>query len=368
MYIPPEPVISPLVFYKETRGGSITSPYLSYSPIFCSEGRSALYLILKRSKLSIGDTVLLPAYLCDSIVNVVKKLGLNLRFYRVLENLEVDFDDLEAVAEKAKVLLIIHYFGFPQNMEEILRFCKEKEILLIEDCAHALYSRWKGKYLGTFGDYGFFSLRKSLPSLDGGMFFISDKRISLDESGSDCSQKEHSQPFSIFSLLIKYGEFGVGFTPRTFFRRFKSIRKGFIEYDATRKTNSLRGISKTSLSLLKITSEEKIVEKRRKNYFFLQEHLQGFNNIKFLYPSLSEGVCPLCFPILTDNRDKIRINLLKKGINLRAFWDILPQEISSSDYSTSYQVAEKILLLPVHQSLDKRHLDYIEYSLKKVAY
>jgi dTDP-4-amino-4,6-dideoxygalactose transaminase len=300
-------------------------------------------------------------------VNVVKKLGLNLKFYRVLENLEIDFDDLEAVAGKAKVLLIIHYFGFPQNMEEILRFCKDREILLIEDCAQALYSRWKGKYLGTFGDYGFFSVRKSLPSPDGGMFFISDKRISLDESGFDYYQKKHSQLFSLFSLLIKYTEFRVGFTPRTFLRRFIGLRKRLLEYDATREVNSVQAISKTSLNLFEITSEEDIVEKRRKNYSYLQEHLQEINNIKFFYLSLPEGVCPLCFPILTDNRDKIRNDLLKQGISVRAFWDILPEEISASDYPISHQVSEKILLLPIHQSLEEEHLDHILCSLGKEA-
>lgn len=291
-----------------------------------------------------------------------------MKFYRILENLEIDFNHLKAIAAKAKLLLIIHYFGFPQRMGEIISFCKERDILLIEDCAHALFSRLEGKYLGTFGDYGFFSLRKSLPLLDGGMVLMSDESIrpTLDNFGY--IPHNNIQILSFFPLFFKYLEFKAGVTPRTFFRRFSLLRKELIEYDAKRKFKSENRILSFTFKFLKGIEENKIVVKRRKNYSYLSENIRGLGNIKPLYPLLPEGVCPLCFPVLIDDRDEVRKSLLKRGINLRAFWDILPEEVKASDYSISHHVAQKILLLPVHQSLDENHLDHILCSLRKEFY
>ncbi len=366
MYIPSEPVISPRDFLKESRGHSFILSYHSYNPIFCPNGRSALYLALKLSKLSAGDTALLPSYLCPSIVNVFKRFRLNLKFYRVFENLEIDFNNLMAMTAKAKVMLIIHYFGLPQPIEKIIRFCKEKKILLIEDCAQALFSKSGERYLGTFGDYGFFSLRKSLALPDGGMLIVSDRIVKPNLTDSYTQDNGDAHFFNIFSLLIKYMEVKLGITPRTFIKRSVNIRKRYIEHDSRRKIDIKNGISRLSSKLLGRTEENEIVEKRRNNYIYLYENLKGFTNLKIYYPFLPDGSCPLCFPVLTSNRDRIRIELLKRGIDLRAFWDILPDEISALDCPVSHKVAEEILLLPVHQNLQKKHLDYILFSLREV--
>lgn len=66
------------------------------------------------------------------------------------------------VSERTKALFVYHQYGFPQNMDAILEFARAKNLLVIEDCAHAAFSSYKGKRLGTFGDFSVYSFSKWL--------------------------------------------------------------------------------------------------------------------------------------------------------------------------------------------------------------
>src|SRR5204862_512234 len=68
-----------------------------------------------------------------------------------------------------RVLYVIHYLGWPQPILELRELCKERGIVLIEDCALSLLSQFNGRPLGTFGDYSVFCLYKTLPVPNGGM-------------------------------------------------------------------------------------------------------------------------------------------------------------------------------------------------------
>ena len=94
--------------------------------------------------------------------------------------------------------------------------------------------------------------------------------------------------------------------------------------------------------------------------------LTNKTGLKVLYPELYEGVCPVGFPILVEKRDEVRKRLLRKKINLRTYWDILPGNISHSEYPFAYEISKKILILPVHQSLEEKHLNYTAQNLLSV--
>ncbi len=65
-------------------------------------------------------------------------------------------------SEKTKAIFVYHQYGFPQNMDAILEFARSKNLLVIEDCAYALFSSYKGKRLGSFGDFSIYSFSKWL--------------------------------------------------------------------------------------------------------------------------------------------------------------------------------------------------------------
>jgi len=63
-------------------------------------------------------------------------------------------------SERTKAIMVYHQYGFPQDMDKILDFARDKKLIIIEDCAHAIDSSYKGKPLGTFGDFTIYSFSK----------------------------------------------------------------------------------------------------------------------------------------------------------------------------------------------------------------
>src|SRR5205823_6634957 len=84
--------------------------------------------------------------------------------------LTLDLQDLSAkLRARPGPVLAIHYFGFGQpDIEPLAGLCRRAGVALIEDCAHALFSRHTGRELGEFAPLAVFSLRKTLPLLEGG--------------------------------------------------------------------------------------------------------------------------------------------------------------------------------------------------------
>jgi len=63
-------------------------------------------------------------------------------------------------SNRSRAIMVYHQYGFPQKMDEIMEFARKKDLVVIEDCAHALASSYKGKPLGSFGDFSIYSFSK----------------------------------------------------------------------------------------------------------------------------------------------------------------------------------------------------------------
>ena len=94
------------------------------------------------------------------------------------ETLSTDVNDvLNKITRKTKAILVLHYGGHPMDLKPLTKVCREKQITLIEDCAHAAGSYYYGRHVGGFGDLGCFSFAaiKNITTGDGGMVVTNDK-------------------------------------------------------------------------------------------------------------------------------------------------------------------------------------------------
>jgi perosamine synthetase len=146
-----------------------------------NSGRSALMAILNALNLKEEDEVLIQAFTCNALVNPIIWLKLKPVFVDCeRETLNLDIEDLKRkIGPKSKVLIIQHTFGLPSNLKEILEICKEKNLILIEDCAHSLGASFQGRKIGTFSKAAFFSFGrdKIISSVFGGMAITDDEII-----------------------------------------------------------------------------------------------------------------------------------------------------------------------------------------------
>ena len=136
-------------------------------------GRGALVAILKAFNLGRNDDVLLQAYTCVAVPNCIKFVGANPVYVDIdKRTFNMSIDDLEKrITPKSKAIIIQHTFGNPANIRDILAFARANNLIVIEDCAHALGTKCDNKLVGSFGDAAFFSFGrdKVISSVFGGI-------------------------------------------------------------------------------------------------------------------------------------------------------------------------------------------------------
>ncbi len=149
----------------------------------CGNGTDALWLALKSLQLQKGDTVAIPAFSYIAAAEVAAILELNVFFYDInLQTFNIDESILPILEDnpKIKALIIVHLFGQSGNIASVAEYCKQKNIILIEDNAQSLgaIENTTQKYLGTIGDIGTTSFFPTKPLGcfgDGGALFCQNE-------------------------------------------------------------------------------------------------------------------------------------------------------------------------------------------------
>ncbi|HOO50938.1 MAG TPA: DegT/DnrJ/EryC1/StrS family aminotransferase, partial [Alphaproteobacteria bacterium] len=172
---------SPFDYICQSGSQSLRFPFNAQRGFYFFSARYALAGGIQALGIKAGDNVLLPSYSCGVEIDPFIYYGIHPRFYRIGYDLKADLDDLrQRLTSRVKAVLVTHFLGFPQPIEDIRRICEEKKVFLIEDCAHALLSCHETRTLGTFGDIAIFSLLKTLPVPNGGLLVINNENVSFD--------------------------------------------------------------------------------------------------------------------------------------------------------------------------------------------
>lgn len=138
-----------------------------------SSGTSSLHSTIVSLNLKKGDEVLVPAFTFMADASVVIQEGATPVFVDISED---DFnldpkDVLKKITKHAKALIVVHLYGQPAKMDELTKIARKNNLILIEDCAQAVGAKYKGKFVGSFGDISCFSFyqAKNLTCGEGGM-------------------------------------------------------------------------------------------------------------------------------------------------------------------------------------------------------
>jgi len=147
----------------------------------CSSGGYALHVALRACGLKVGDKVLANAYTLAPVPGAIHNAGGVPVFVEIDENWHVDIDDLaeKAASSGARYLMLSHMRGHIADMDAVCAICDEHDIILVEDCAHTMGAKWKGKRSGNFGRVAAFSAQtyKHINSGEGGLLTTNDPLI-----------------------------------------------------------------------------------------------------------------------------------------------------------------------------------------------
>jgi dTDP-4-amino-4,6-dideoxygalactose transaminase len=162
-----------------------------------TSGSSALDMAAILCDIKPGDEVILPSYTFSSTANAFVLAGAKLVFVDIRpDTMNIDEKKIEAaITKNTKVICVVHYAGVACEMDLIMKIAKAHNLKVVEDAAQAVMSSYKGRALGTIGDFGCFSFHetKNYSMGEGGAIIINDenaieKAEILREKGTNRSQ------------------------------------------------------------------------------------------------------------------------------------------------------------------------------------
>ena len=124
-----------------------------------TSGSTALDMAALLCELKPGDEVILPSFTFSSTANSFVLAGAKLVFVDVRpDTMNIDEKKIEAaITERTRVIVPVHYAGVACEMDTIMDIAKRYNLMVVEDAAQGVMSSYKGKALGTIGDFGCFS-------------------------------------------------------------------------------------------------------------------------------------------------------------------------------------------------------------------
>src|SRR5215510_7858692 len=151
------------------------------SAITAAYGRMAFYYILKALDLPAGSEIIFPSLTFWVVPELARVAGFSVVFADVdPKTFDMDPDSVErAITDKTRAIVPTHLYGLPCDMDRILAIAARHNLIVLEDCAHALGATFKGKPVGTFGSGALFSFQtlKPLNCYGGGAALMQDRAL-----------------------------------------------------------------------------------------------------------------------------------------------------------------------------------------------
>ena len=321
-----------------------------------SSATAALHISLLALGIKEGDEVIIPALTFVADINVVRMVGATpvLADCTSLDDWNMSAKTIEKqITDKTKAVIILHFAGYPCQMDEIVALCKEKNIYLIEDVAHAPEATYKGQKCGTFGEYGCFS-------------FFTNKNLSVGEGGMISSKsKELNQQAQYYRSH--------GMTSLTLDRhKGRAITYDIAQSGLNYRIDEIR-------SALGLVQLDKLHEANLKRKVLVERYIENLKDtpnitVPFLKLQNIESVYHI-FPILlNENIDRVAfIGKLKErgiqsSIHYPAFKDFTAfKDIGLNEAPIAEDIASRELTLPLYPTMSFDEVDFVCDGLKKIT-
>ena len=166
----------------------------AHKVLLTTSGTTALDMASLLCELQPGDEVILPSFTFSSTANAFVNYGAKLVFVDIRpDTMNIDETKIEAaITSRTKAIAVMHYAGVACEMDTIMAIARKHGLLVIEDAAQAVMSSYKGKALGTIGDFGCYSFHetKNYSMGEGGAILINtpeyvERAEILREKGTD---------------------------------------------------------------------------------------------------------------------------------------------------------------------------------------
>lgn len=356
-----------------------------------SSGRAAQYLALKSLNLDAESEIIVPAYTFYIVPIIVKLAGLTPVFVDAKpDTYNLDPVEIERkITLKTRCIIATHIAGQPCDIDKILQIAKEHNLYVIEDCAEACGSEYKGRKVGSFGDISYYSFHvsKNLTCLGGGMVTANDEKIfnRILELASEEPLKSRfglfrnvfyafvtylfTRPiiftFSAYPLIVLSHLIDVDWIDRMF-KEDISSSFAISQKRITRMTNLQASVGIEQLHRL-----EEMNSQRIRNAMILHDTLKDCKNVSMqkILPGIKNTY--LYFYAQVPNRKKVckrlamcRIDSKEDGLCVCPKLDIFKE--TKDNYPVTEQLVSSNIVLPNFPSLKEKHMRKIACKIRDI--
>lgn len=324
------------------------------SSLAVSSCTAALHISLLANNIGPGDEVIISGLSFVASLNVVSLVGATpvLADSKSLEDWNVSPQDIKAkITQKTKAIIIVHFAGYPCDMDEICQIVQENNLILIEDVAHAIGAEYKSRKCGTFGDVACFS-------------FFSNKNLSVGEGGMIVTK--NIELYEKIKLLRCHG-----MSSRTIDRhRGKSLSYDVVMPGLNYRIDEIR-------SALGIEQLKKLDESNESRRQIVEKYLDKLSGLEGLIIPWNE---PLedrtssyhIFPVLLPeniDRQVVMEGLKEKGIQTSIHYPSYQQfsyyrDKLFGDIRIANEISQRVLTLPLYPGMIQEEVSFVCENLK----
>ena len=300
-----------------------------------------------------GDEVILPSFTFSSSANAIILAGGKPVFADIeIATYNIDPKSIsKLVSKKTKAIMVVHYAGMACNMDIILKIAKKNSLHIIEDAAHAVGAKYKGKHLGTVGDIGCYSFHgtKNIASGEGGAFLTDNIKL-------------HNKA----EIIREKG------TNRSSFMRGERNMYSWVDKGSSLILSDILA----AIALEQIKKIEQITKLRNDVANYYLKKLQPLKK-KIILPQISPDTQPnwhiFAIRVPAPKRDWLIKSL--KGYGIHSAFHFLPLHTSimgeklgykKGDLPITEEVSDTLIRLPIYPNLKKVEIDYIVEALEKI--
>ena len=331
--------------YIEKLENSLSNYFKTKYAFLVSNGTAALHCSLLSLELKKGDEIIVPGYGYMAAANISKLMNLKIKFADVdLNSFCVSLSNIKKqVTKKTKVVVVTHTYGNINEIYTIKKFCRSKNIIMIEDAAESFGSKYQKRLSGAIGDIGTFSLHatKNITTGEGGLILTNSKKLAVK--------------------IKLYRSHGV------VKKRYYHIVPGH----NFRLTNFQAG-----MGLAQFKNINKIYKKRKQIYNLYKLNIKN-KNIVFQEIEKKVDFIPWTLAIYFKNNQNNKIEKLikwfeKYKIETRSGFfsaDRLPiYKINQKEIPNSNFLSKNIICLPIFYDLKKKEILYICEKLNNLKF
>lgn len=320
--------------------------------LLTTSGSSSLDMTAILSNINPGDEVIMPSYTFVSTANSFAVRGAKIVFIDIRpDTMNIDENLIEkAITEKTKAIVPVHYAGVSCEMDKIMEIAKKYNLIVIEDAAQGVMSEYKGKALGTIGDYGCYSFHET-------------KNYSMGEGGAIIVKNEKN--FERAEIVREKG------TDRSKFFRGQVDKYSWVDVGSSFLPSDINA----AYLLAELEVADKINNDRLKTWNLYYNNLKDLNNIELpVIPKECKHNAHM-FYIKTKNLEERTslINFLKENKIATAFHFVPLHSAPAGlkygrfDGEDKYTTkeSERLLRLPMYYGLETEKVLYICEKVKE---